>query len=62
MVTLPVDRLTADEPPFTRVGIDFFGPFDVKQKRSHVKRYEVILTCMKSRAFPLEVAASLNTD
>ncbi|KAJ8041043.1 hypothetical protein HOLleu_15532 [Holothuria leucospilota] len=34
MADLPVSRITPDEPPFTRVGMDFFGPFEVKQGRS----------------------------
>lgn len=31
MTDLPVDRVTPDEPPFTGVGVDYFGQFEVKQ-------------------------------
>jgi hypothetical protein len=44
MANLPKERLQADDPPFTRIGIDFFGPFEVKLGRSVVKRYGVIFT------------------
>ena len=62
MADLPAARITPDQPPFTNTGIDYFGPFMVKQKRSLVKRYGVIFTCLAVRAIHIEVASSLETD
>lgn len=60
MADLPAVRITVDLPPFTDVGMDYFGPMEVKQGRSTVKRYSVIFTC--SRGVHLEVAHTLDTD
>ena len=62
MSDLPSDRLITDLPPFTRVGMDYFGPIEVKRGRNTVKRYGVIFTCLTCRAVHLEVAHTLDTD
>ena len=62
MATLPRERVLADRPPFTFVGVDYFGPLEIKQGRSRVKRYGCIFTCLVSRAVHLEVSASLDTN
>lgn len=62
MSDLPVERVIPDLPPFTNVGVDYFGPVEVKRGRGSIKRYGVIFTCMASRAVHLEMAYTLNTD
>ena len=62
MANLPYERLIPNDPPFTRSGMDFFGPFEIKKGRTGLKRYGVIFTCMSIRAVHLEVAHSLDTD
>lgn len=51
MSDLPIDRISADLPPFTYVGVDYFGPIEVKRGRSVVKRYGVLFTCLTCCAF-----------
>ena len=62
MADLPESRVVPREPPFSTVGIDFFGPFFVKFKRGTTKRYGCIFTCFTSRAVHLEVAHTLDTN
>ena len=31
MVDLPCDRVTPNKPPFSSVGIDYFGPFEINK-------------------------------
>ena len=62
MGDLPFARLQIDQPPFSRSGVDYFGPFQVKQSRALVKRYGCMFTCMTVRAIHNEVSHSLKTD
>lgn len=62
MSDLPEERVLPDKAPFTDVGVDYFGPLDVKRGRTILKRYGAIFTCLSSRAVHLEVAYSLDTD
>ena len=62
MADLPMERATPDKPPFTFVGVDYFGPFLVRRSRTTEKRYGVIFTCLAVRAIHIEIANSLDTD
>ena len=59
---LPQDRVSPDLLPFILVGVDYFGPIEVKRGSAHVKRWGVIFTCLTSRAVHLKVSSHLNTD
>lgn len=61
MADLPADRLTPTLP-FTYCGVDYFGPWYVKERHKELKRYGVLFTCLATRAIHLEVANSLETD
>ena len=50
------------EPPFTHVGVDYFGPLYVRQGRSNVKRYGCLFTFLAVRVVHIEVVHPLDTD
>ena len=53
MGDLPTDR-SLDGRPFTNSGVDMFGPLLIKEGRKEIKRYEVLFTCLASRAAHIE--------
>ena len=49
MADLPKERLTP-APPFTYSGVDYFGPFRIKEGRKELKRYGVLYyACLAER-------------
>ncbi|XP_067950587.1 uncharacterized protein [Watersipora subatra] len=61
MAPIPEKR-TEPSPPFTYVGCDVFGPFLVKDRRSVIKKYGAIFTCMASKAIHIEMIDDMTTD
>ncbi|XP_029717444.2 uncharacterized protein LOC115260593 [Aedes albopictus] len=59
---LPDARLSPYTRPFSFVGLDYFGPIQVKVGRSLVKRWVALFTCLTVRAVHLEVVHSLSTE
>ncbi|KAJ8364608.1 hypothetical protein SKAU_G00134390 [Synaphobranchus kaupii] len=66
MSDLPAERLST-APPFTYVGLDIFGPWEVSARRTrgghtNSKRWAVLFTCTCVRAVHIEVVESLSTS
>lgn len=65
MGNLPRDRVTSIRP-FQTVGIDFCGPFYIKEKKfrntKKVKVYVAIFICFATKAVHLELVSDLSTD
>ncbi len=64
MGMLPSNR-TTPAPPFDRTGVDFAGPFVIRQgytrKPTLVKTYAAVFVCMCTKAVHLELCTSLST-
>ena len=64
MSNLPLERLQPS-PPFSNIGVDFFGPFTIRgevQKRVRGKCYGVIFARLTSRAVHVYVSKDYSTD
>lgn len=62
MADLPVDRIQP-APGFTFVGTDVFGPFYITQgRRTQLKKYGVIFTCLSMRAIHIETLNDMTSD
>ena len=64
MADLPPERLSLS-PPFTYVGLDVFGPWEVVTRRTRggaaqSKRWAILFTCMSTRAVHVEVIQSMD--
>ena len=62
MADLPAARVAVDLPPFTNVGVDYFGPVNTRYRRGTVKRWVCLFTCLVTRAVHLEVAFDMSAD
>ena len=61
MVDLSI-YIMIEAPPFTYCGVDMFGSFIIKERRSEIKRYEILFTCLNSRGIHNEVANFMGTN
>lgn len=62
MAPLPPVSVTPTDPPFTHVGVDYFGPLFVKQGRSQVRLYGRLFTFLTMRAVHIEVVNTLKAN
>ena len=62
MADLPREKVEKVDFPFTYVGVDYFGPIEVKYMRKILKRWVCVFTCLSTRAIHLEMVYSLDTD
>ena len=61
MADLPKDRYE-EAPPFAYCAVNMFGSFTVRVKKSDMKRYGAMFTCLASRVVNIEVTHSFDTD
>ena len=60
---LPAERTKANQPAFTDTGMDFAGPFSIRQGhgRTPVDAHICIFICLATKAIHLEVTSDLST-
>lgn len=66
MADLPLDR-TQPSPPFTYVGLDTFGPWNIVSRRTrggvtNSKRWAILFTCLTTRGVHIEVVEEMSAS
>ena len=63
---LPSARTQAGQPAFSDTGMDFAGPFDIRQGHTRrpvrIEAYVCIFVCLATKAVHLEVTSNLTTE
>lgn len=67
MSDLPEDRLIPGQPPFSSVGVDIFGPWNIITRRTrggvaNSKRWAALFTCLTTRAVHIEVVEEMTSS
>ena len=64
MGELPPERVTADQPAFTNVGMDFAGPFTIGNGRGQARSesHVCIFVCLATKAIHLELTKEMKTE
>ena len=67
MSNLPVDRIEPEQPPFSSVGVDMFGPWEVLTRKTrggaaNSKRWAALFTCLVTRAVHIEVVEEMSAS
>ncbi|XP_078330327.1 uncharacterized protein LOC111129274 [Crassostrea virginica] len=67
MSNLPEERITPGQPPFSAVGVDMFGPWEIITRRTrggsaNSKRWAAIFTCLSTRAVHIEVVEEMTSS
>ena len=60
MSDLPMERLAYQYPPFTKTGVDYFGPFYVTLRRTTEKTWGFLFTYLTTRAVHVEIVLSMD--
>ena len=61
MAPLPKSRVS-ESTPFTRVGIDYFGPLYIVENKDSQKIWVSLFTCLVTRAVHLELVNDMSAD
>ena len=66
MADLPLDQ-TEIHPPFTNVGLDVFGPWQIQVRKlrgtaANAKRWGLVFTCLSSRGIHIEILHSMDAS